>query len=711
MTATATQVSRVDASVPTVRLKCPHPQQLRFLRSPAKRKIIRAGRRSGKTTGLAILAVEEFIKGRRVLYSAPTSEQMGRFWQEVSQALSDPILHGVFKKNETEHTIERSGTEQRIRAKTAWNADSLRGDTADLLVLDEYQLMAEDAWQLVGAPMLLDNRGDAVFLYTPPSVVRQTVSKAIDKRHAAKLFKAASADTSGRWATFTFTSHDNPHISVQALTEITQDMSALAYKQEILAEDIEDVPGALWTQAMLDHTRITTNQLPALTRVAIALDPAGTSQETSDEMGIVAGGRDANGHGYTLRDASRRGTPAACARQAILLYDRLEADVLIGETNNGGEWIGTVIAFVAQEMYRQGERPSPSVHYKMVHASRSKQTRAEPIATEMEHGRIHHVGTFPQLEEEMCLHGDTLITTADGLRPLASLQAGELVWTSAGLRPVLWSGCTQSDAEIWEITTADNMNLVGTLRHPVYHIGLQQFMPLGMLQPGDRLEVDTWRGAGEHGCVASMGQQGAWANMVSKLSGRDDSGDCDVTVTTTISEQGCFMSLSGDRHMVPLRRGISSTTKMKTAPIMLSIISNSRRIPSTDGIIGNRKELSQALPQEALVTKHTGSVNSPMKLCVLSVARPFSLPVPARNIAPKSVEAVCTGVRKLPSRAPVYNLVLPAPHDYYANGIRVHNCSWVPGMPSPSRLDAEVWCFTELLLNQPKPVRLMEINI
>jgi Terminase RNaseH-like domain/Terminase large subunit, T4likevirus-type, N-terminal len=402
MTATATPLARADASVPTVRLKCPHPQQLRFLRSPAKRKIIRAGRRSGKTTGLAILAVEEFIKGRRVLYSAPTSEQMGRFWQEVSQALSDPILHGLFKKNETEHTIERSGTEQRIRAKTAWNADSLRGDTADLLVLDEYQLMAEDAWQLVGAPMLLDNRGDAVFLYTPPSVVRQTVSKAIDKRHAAKLFKAASADTSGRWATFTFTSHDNPHISVQALAEITQDMSALAYKQEILAEDIEDVPGALWTQAMLDHTRITTNQLPALTRVAIALDPAGTSQETSDEMGIVAGGRDANGHGYTLRDASRRGTPAACARQAILLYDRLEADVLIGEANNGGEWIGTVIAFVAQEMYRQGERPSPSVHYKMVHASRSKQTRAEPVSTEYEHGRISHVGTFPELEEEMC---------------------------------------------------------------------------------------------------------------------------------------------------------------------------------------------------------------------------------------------------------------------------------------------------------------------
>src|SRR4030095_3198785 len=122
-----------------------------------------------------------------------------------------------------------------------------------------------------------------------------------------------------------------------------------------------------WTQALLDKTRVTANQLPHLTRVAIALDPAGTSQATADEMGIVAGGRDANGHGYTLRAASRRRTPAACVRQAILLYDQLEADVLIGEANNGGEWIGTVIAFVAQEMCRQGERPTSTVHYKMVH--------------------------------------------------------------------------------------------------------------------------------------------------------------------------------------------------------------------------------------------------------------------------------------------------------------------------------------------------------
>jgi phage terminase large subunit-like protein len=178
-------------------------------------------------------------------------------------------------------------------------------------------------------------------------------------------------------------------------------MTVLAHRQEILAEDIDEVPGALWRQQTLDETRVTAEQVPPLVRVVVSLDPAGSSQETSDEMGIVVGGIDARGHGYTLCDASRRGTPAVCARQAILLYDHYQADALIAESNNGGEWIGTVVAFVAAEMCRQGERASARINYKMVHASRGKVPRAEPVSAEFEHGRCHHAGYFPALEAEM----------------------------------------------------------------------------------------------------------------------------------------------------------------------------------------------------------------------------------------------------------------------------------------------------------------------
>src|SRR5688572_7569640 len=215
----------------TVQLPKPHAKQREFLRSPAKRKVVRAGRRGGKTVGMSIKAVEAFLAGRRVLYAAPTTDQINTFWRHVRDALQECIDTGIYYKNETEKIIELRGTEQRIKAKTAWNADTLRGDYADLLILDEWQLMNEDAWGVVGAPMLLDNNGDVVFIYTPPSARTAGVSKAQDKRHAAKLFKMAQADTTGRWAAFTFSSHDNPHLSKEALSDITGDMSNLAYRQ------------------------------------------------------------------------------------------------------------------------------------------------------------------------------------------------------------------------------------------------------------------------------------------------------------------------------------------------------------------------------------------------------------------------------------------------------------------------------------------------
>lgn len=216
-----------------------HPKQQAFIDSQAKRKVIRAGRRGGKTVGAAIMAVNAFLAGRRVLYATPTADQVEKFWYEVKQALAEPIQHLVFSKNETLHIVEKVGTENRLKAKTAWNADTLRGDYADLLILDEFQLMNEDTWEVVGAPMLLDNDGDAVFIYTPPSLRSAGVSKARDPRHAAKLFKEALADATGRWEAFTFTSHDNPYISKTALGELISDMSKSSYRQEILAEDDE----------------------------------------------------------------------------------------------------------------------------------------------------------------------------------------------------------------------------------------------------------------------------------------------------------------------------------------------------------------------------------------------------------------------------------------------------------------------------------------
>jgi hypothetical protein len=353
----------------------------------AKRKVVRAGRRGGKTTGMSIYAVEQFLAGRRVLYAAPTADQLGAFWRHVLTALREPIDAGVFRKNETEHFVEVELTEQRIRAKTAWNADTLRGDYADVLILDEWQLMNEEAWDRVGAPMLLDNNGDAVFIYTPPSLASRSVSKARDPQHAAKMFKRAQQDDSGRWATFHFRSADNPHISADALADIAKDMTALAYRQEILAEDVDEAPGALWTRANIEAGRALKS--PDCELVVVGVDPTATS--TGDEAGIVTGGR--RGHDwYTMADDSMQGSPDAWARAAVTAYHRHKADCIVAESNNGGEMVASVIRQV-----------DAGVPVRLVHASRGKQTRAQPVAALYEQKRGHHVGSFPALEDEMCL--------------------------------------------------------------------------------------------------------------------------------------------------------------------------------------------------------------------------------------------------------------------------------------------------------------------
>lgn len=226
-------------AVVTLRNPSLHSAQLRLVYSKVKRLIVKAGRRGGKTVGLAIRAAVSFLAGRRVLYAAPTSEQTDKFWFEVKRALSEPIQAGMYKLNESERFIEKAYTENRIKAKTAWNADMLRGDYADLLLFDEFQLTNENAWDEVGAPMLLDNNGDAVFVFTPPSLASEGISKARDPRHASKLFKKALADTTGLWETLHFTSHDNPFISREGLGIVTQDMSLESYRREIMAEDDE----------------------------------------------------------------------------------------------------------------------------------------------------------------------------------------------------------------------------------------------------------------------------------------------------------------------------------------------------------------------------------------------------------------------------------------------------------------------------------------
>lgn len=178
-------------------------------------------------------------------------------------------------------------------------------------------------------------------------------------------------------------------------------------RQELNAEMLDDVPGALWTHEVLDALRVTGH--PDLVRLVVAIDPEATSGEQSAETGIVAVGMgfvDAHPvpaelaeahppaphlHGYVIDDVSLRGTPREWATAAITAYRTRRADRVIGEINNGGEMIEFVLRTIDK-----------AIPYRAVHASRGKATRAEPISSLYEQRLIHHVGTFDELEDQMC---------------------------------------------------------------------------------------------------------------------------------------------------------------------------------------------------------------------------------------------------------------------------------------------------------------------
>ncbi len=160
-------------------------------------------------------------------------------------------------------------------------------------------------------------------------------------------------------------------------------------QQEIEGKILDDNPNALWKRRNIDDYRV--SKFPELIRIIIAVDPEATANEKSSETGIVAIGLGIDRHGYLLGDYSMKGTPDQWGKEVIAAYNKHNADRIIGEVNNGGDMIEYVIKTI-----------NPYAAYKSVRASKGKYIRAEPVAALYEQGKIHHVGSFPELEDQLC---------------------------------------------------------------------------------------------------------------------------------------------------------------------------------------------------------------------------------------------------------------------------------------------------------------------
>lgn len=190
-------------------------------------------------------------------------------------------------------------------------------------------------------------------------------------------------------------SDENPHFLPVRLAELKANYAGTRlFKQEIEGVFNDDVEGSLFTLDLITAARIDRADLPDLARVVVAVDPAQTSTEGSDESGIIVAGDDGCGHAYLLADYSLRGSPEQVIRRAVDAYRTHSADVLVFEDQSGGDWLATALRHVAQD-----------IPFRKIHAMRGKYLRAQPVAMLYEQGRVHHAGTaedFEQLEDQMC---------------------------------------------------------------------------------------------------------------------------------------------------------------------------------------------------------------------------------------------------------------------------------------------------------------------
>jgi phage terminase large subunit-like protein len=349
--------------------------------------LLLAGRGFGKTRAGAEFVRHEIAEGRarRVALIGPTALDVRNVMVEGSSGL---LNIGPRRKRPVYEPSKHRLTWRNGAVAETFSADEpdrLRGPQHDLAWCDELAAWRYPAaWDMLLLGLRL-GRDPRVVVTTTPRPIRLVRALLADPKVAV---------TRGR------TIENRANLAPAFLEQIVRRYEGTRLgRQELDAELLDDVPGALWTHALIDAVRLAA--APAdLVRIVVAIDPAVSSGEAADETGIVIAGRDAEGHGYVLADASGRLAPLEWAQAAAAAYRAQHADRIVAEVNNGGDLVEATLRVV-----------DPAIAFRAVRASRGKAARAEPVAALYEQGRIHHVGAFPALEDQMCAfapgaHGD-----------------------------------------------------------------------------------------------------------------------------------------------------------------------------------------------------------------------------------------------------------------------------------------------------------------
>jgi phage terminase large subunit-like protein len=344
-----------------------------------------AGRGAGKTRSGAEWVREQIKLGRGwVGMIAPTSADARDVMVEGESGLLatgweyDKTYAGKEMGRPTYEPSKRRITWANGAQATLFSAeepDRLRGPQHDAIWADEAGAWkdAQDAWDMAMFGLRLGDDPRVMVSTTPKPI---PLIRVLLKDKTTVITKA--------------TTYANKANLAGAFSQIISKYEGTRLgRQELAGELLEESEGALWNRALIERARLKT-PAPQMRRVVVAVDPAITAKAESNLTGIIAAGIGTDGRGYVLADASGRYSPDGWARKAVALFETLKADRIVAEGNQGGEMVRHTIASVRS-----------NAPITIVHASRGKQARAEPVAALYEQNKISHVGTFSELEDQM----------------------------------------------------------------------------------------------------------------------------------------------------------------------------------------------------------------------------------------------------------------------------------------------------------------------
>ena len=337
--------------------------------------LILAGRGFGKTrTGAEWLRAQQHTAPRMAII-APTFADARDICVEGESGLQAICGQGeITKWNRSIGELEfRSGA--KVKLFSGDKPDRLRGPQHYAIWFDELAAFqyVQQAWDMAMFGLRLGENPRAVVTTTPRPIP-------LIKR---LMTDATTAVTRG-------STYDNrANLAPAFFAEIvTRYEGTRLGRQELNAELIDDVEGALWTRTMLEAGRVMKFENPF--RIVIGVDPKANAAAES-ETGIVAAALCKDGRIYIIDDASINDMPERWARQVVSTYHKWNADRVVAEVNQGGDMVVSTLRAV-----------DAGLPVTTVHATKGKWTRAEPVSALYEQGKVRHVGSFPKLEDQMC---------------------------------------------------------------------------------------------------------------------------------------------------------------------------------------------------------------------------------------------------------------------------------------------------------------------